>query len=641
MSSTDTKGDSGMSDEPRGETREAPAEASHEARDPVGEIAGQMEAAGALVESLEEEVLSLRRDLGEASVALKAAQEEVAARGRALDELEQQGPSSPASDDEVFNLRSELSELRMRHSNEQLELRNQHINELAKVRRDLQEQHRLDLADASSEERFATLKEEYQREREASEERHRTEIEALKTASKEWEEKLRESYQEQEERHRNELETALHETDEQREAFEKSLRESFERQISEERRTATENEENALQAIRNAAAGRELELQKDYQAVVETQQAEIESLRERLEEAAREAEGRRNDELRDFKRVAESREQELRRAQAARLNEVNESAERRISALQAQREADNQALRARHHEEIARQRREYEERLAAEDERRKSETWALEERIAGYKTQLSSEADVYRARLKELEDYRLAHQAETETNLERVVERFGGEISELEGRIAALSDSLEESETLRGRLDEQLVETLRRAEQDRPEEPGERPPQRDVEAKNGLDELDARRVLAEERVQALEAQLRRTREESRRNAEELEKTRESLEQLRAPEQRLRSGISMFNASEHARTVASISKALGLPQVHAWVDDSPSGKPVLTFIWGDMAWRRYVSDPTEGVEEPRIYLTGTGDEPSEIQTPERQPNARMDAHGRLSLGIQAR
>jgi hypothetical protein len=55
----------------------------------------------------------------------------------------------------------------------------------------------------------------------------------------------------------------------------------------------------------------------------------------------------------------------------------------------------------------------------------------------------------------------------------------------------------------------------------------------------------------------------------------------------------------------------------------------------------MAWRRYVSDPTEGVEEPRVYLTGTGDDPAEIEAPYRQPNARMDAQGRLMLGVQAR
>jgi len=55
----------------------------------------------------------------------------------------------------------------------------------------------------------------------------------------------------------------------------------------------------------------------------------------------------------------------------------------------------------------------------------------------------------------------------------------------------------------------------------------------------------------------------------------------------------------------------------------------------------MAWRRYVSDPTEGIEEPRVYLSATGDEPSEIDGPENQPNARMDARGRLTLGVQAR
>ena len=154
-------------------------------------------------------------------------------------------------------------------------------------------------------------------------------------------------------------------------------------------------------------------------------------------------------------------------------------------------------------------------------------------------------------------------------------------------------------------------------------------------------ELDAEKVLAEERIRDLERRLQEAQEESRRNAQELEKALESLRRLSEPERRLRDGLALFNTSEHARTVASISKALGLPRVHAGLADDPLGKPVLTFIWGDMAWRRYVSDPTEGVEEPRVYLTGTGDDPEEIEVPERQPNARMDAQGRLMLGVQAR
>src|SRR3712207_8477511 len=47
-------------------------------------------------------------------------------------------------------------------------------------------------------------------------------------------------------------------------------------------------------------------------------------------------------------------------------------------------------------------------------------------------------------------------------------------------------------------------------------------------------------------------------------------------------------------------------------------------------WGDMAWRRYVADPTEGVEEPRVYLTGTGDDPAEIEDPQQQ-QPRSEEH----------
>ncbi len=55
----------------------------------------------------------------------------------------------------------------------------------------------------------------------------------------------------------------------------------------------------------------------------------------------------------------------------------------------------------------------------------------------------------------------------------------------------------------------------------------------------------------------------------------------------------------------------------------------------------MAWRRYVSDPTEDINEPKVYLAGAGDVPSEIDEARRQPNARMDSRGRLTLGVQSR
>ncbi len=114
-----------------------------------------------------------------------------------------------------------------------------------------------------------------------------------------------------------------------------------------------------------------------------------------------------------------------------------------------------------------------------------------------------------------------------------------------------------------------------------------------------------------------------------------------MSKLSDPEKRLREGIALFNESEHASTVASISRTFGLPRVHAALDDATPGKPTLTFLWEGMAWRRYVSDPTEGAEEPRVYLTGTGEDPAELDAPSRRPNARMDSRGRLMIGVQAR
>jgi hypothetical protein len=614
---------------------------SGEPRNQVEKLAKGMEAAEALIESLEEEVANLRRDLEQASVALKAAQEEVSARGRALEEQER---TRAEAERKAETLRAELTQLRNQHSDEQFRLRTEHINELAELRRKLEEQRRADVEAVSSEERVATLKEEFRREREALEQRHNAEMEALRTSSEQWEEKLREGYREQEERHEAELETMRLEVEKQKEDLEHRLREEFERRYGHERRASDERQEAALQALRNAAAGRELELQTDYQAVVETQQAEIESLREHMEQRAREAQELHQRELRKVKAQAEAREQELRQAQASKLSDTSDAADRRVASLQAQREADNRALRARHAEEIARLRREYEERLAAEDERRKLETWALEERLGEARIQRETEVRAYSARLTELEAARLAQKTSAEEDLERVVERFGEEISELESRIMVLEESLEDSERLRRELEGELADYRTRAESGeslRAKGPPRQGREPEDEPEERLQELDAERLLAEERIGDFEERLREAQEESRRNAERLEEALKNLERLSEPERRLRDGITLFNASEHARAVASISKALGLPKVHAGLRGESPGKPVLMFAWGDMAWRRYVSDPTEGVEEPRVYLTGTGDDPEEIEGPERQPNARMDAQGRVMLGIQAR
>ena len=606
----------------------------------VAELAKGMEAAEALIESLEEEAAGLRRDLERATAALRAAQSEVSLSAGTLEEKER---ARAQAEREAGGLRAEISDLKKRHSDEQLRLSNDHIRELAAVRRRLEEQRRADVEAASSEARLEDLREGFRREREALEARHREEVATLKQASERWEERLRTSYQEQEQRHASELDAVRSEAEERVGELERSLDETVERRVAEHKAATEERQEAALRALRDAAAGRELELQKDYQAVVETQQAEIESLREELAAARREAEESRKRELNEVKALAERRERGLRKAHAGRLAEAQADAERRVAAIRAQREADNRALQARHAEETARLRRGYEERLAQEDEQRKSEAWTLEQRLGEIEIQRETERRAFGARLEELERDRLAQRSSAEEDLGRVVDKFGAEISDYENRVARLEEALEESETLRDDLERQLFGLPPGPSPAVP--PETRPSDRDgdspEETGGVLREIEAEKILAEERIQDLETRLREAREEGRRTAEELERALESLDRLSDPERRLREGISLFNASEHARAVASISKALGLPRVHAALDDGTPGKPTLTFLWDEMAWRRYVSDPTEGIEEPRVYLAGTGDEPSEVEESGRQPNARMDSRGRLTLGVQAR
>jgi chromosome segregation ATPase len=606
---------------------------SEDPRDKAAALAEGMEAAGALIENLEQEVADLRSDVDQAAVALKAAQEEVSSRAGALEEKER---ARVDAESEVEDLRAEISALKQQHSDEQLRISNEYIEELAEVRRRLEEQRQTDVDAVSSGTRLDTIKEEFRLEHEALEARYREEIEALKKASEHWEEQLRTSYQEQEARHAAELESARSAAAEREDALERSLSEDFERRLVEERGTCDDRQTAAVQALRSAAAERELELQN----VVGTQQGEIESLRVELEATRRSSEERRKEDLRRVKALAEGRENDLRKTHATRLAEAKDSADKRVAALQAQREADNRALRARHEEETARLRREHEERLAAQDERRKAETWALEERLREAAVQREIEMRAYTARLTELEAARLSQKSSSQEDLERVVERFGAEISDFENRITELEGALEESEARRNES-ETVLDEIRAGGEDSSGITAGPDDAADEEPNGPLEDVEAQNILAEKKIEDLEARLSEARGESRRNAEELQRALESLDRLSDPARRLREGIALFNESEHARTVASISKAFGLPRVHAALDDTSPGRPTLTFLWGDMAWRRYVSDPTEGVEEPRVYLTGTGEDPAEVEASSRQPNARMDSRGRLMIGLQAR
>jgi chromosome segregation ATPase len=693
-------------------TREDMTGGNAQHRDPLLQFEEHMRAADELIDSLEGEVVELRRDLEEARGTLQVAQQEMAARSRALEDLNEEDRSREAAEEEVRKLRAEITAVRQHNADEQLRMSNKHIADMEVLRQDLEEQRCREVAAVESDSKIGALREEFRKERMELEERHRLEIDELKRASKQWEEQLREGYRELEERHNTELEELRREHRSRVEALqakaevleedrqvevealrieaeklkesheaeaeelrrryhaeveqlraeaegekielERALREELGRGHKDERRALIEQHAEELQSLRSAAASRELQLQKQLQETVEAHRAEVQQLQIEAEKAASEAEERRKREIREIKSLAEERERELRRTQGTRSGEEREAAERRIAAIKAQREADINSLRERNSEETAKIRRDLEARLAGAEERHKSEVARIKESLLDAKPR-TSEAIPHGERPPmhgEAKD--VGHVDEA---LERRLAESEAERTRLEEHTAELRDALEESRTVQDDLryafkeartaQDELRESLESSAGDRADSidhddgSAVRVINRDLERR--LAEAEKARVVAEERAGDLVARLRETEAVSKRLEQELEKAMENLKRSSDPEQRLRAGLALFNESDHTRTVSSISKALGLPKVHVSPDGGslPSTKkPVITFVWGEMAWRRYVSDPTDGVEEPRVYLIGAGDDPFDIRRPGLEPNARMDARGRLILGVQA-
>ena len=62
--------------------------------------------------------------------------------------------------------------------------------------------------------------------------------------------------------------------------------------------------------------------------------------------------------------------------------------------------------------------------------------------------------------------------------------------------------------------------------------------------------------------------------------------------------------------------------------------------LLTSLWLLLGRIRAASPTIVPTWAYRVYLIGAGDEPSDIDRSGLEPNARMDAQGRLILGIQA-
>ena len=101
-----------------------------------------------------------------------------------------------------------------------------------------------------------------------------------------------------------------------------------------------------------------------------------------------------------------------------------------------------------------------------------------------------------------------------------------------------------------------------------------------------------------------------------------------------PGTRTERAVARFNASEHARTVAGLTKTLGEPLVSIGAAAGSPNEIRFTVAW-ELSWYQWGVDV--GAPSRPVYEIGKGYEISEIDEPARQWNAHAIDGGQLKLG----
>jgi hypothetical protein len=96
-------------------------------------------------------------------------------------------------------------------------------------------------------------------------------------------------------------------------------------------------------------------------------------------------------------------------------------------------------------------------------------------------------------------------------------------------------------------------------------------------------------------------------------------------------QKIASAISVFNNSEHRRTVAGVARSLGIPDVSIHPNPDHSSLVNIVASW-ELCWYRYEVDLSD--EVPVVRVAAQGYELEELTPQERQSNASYDEHGAL-------
>lgn len=238
---------------------------------------------------------------------------------------------------------------------------------------------------------------------------------------------------------------------------------------------------------------------------------------------------------------------------------------------------------------------------------------------------LVTEADdaAFRQQLAGLREQVLALRQE-ERELRRHAEQRERVILDLNSELKQLEEEMEHKDRLLDEWERHVEEVSSEAQR--------RAERKDAALEDALRRVDGLSRDLEEReteISRLEAVVQELQE--RFEGEDAVRRRLSI-----PANRIRSGIELFNGDEHAREVASISKSLEDPTVHVELGDGEEPPVFLTFNWGNMAWRRYASNPGLDVQEPRVYLQEMGDDIRSVR--HHSANARVDTGGRVQLGL---
>lgn len=99
------------------------------------------------------------------------------------------------------------------------------------------------------------------------------------------------------------------------------------------------------------------------------------------------------------------------------------------------------------------------------------------------------------------------------------------------------------------------------------------------------------------------------------------------------EQRIAAAVEAFNASEHRRAVAGITRSLGLPIASIRSADGSLSTMRIVVAW-ELCWYRYETDLGEG--SGSVRLADQGSELDELDAAELEPNVAADEDGLLRL-----